>query len=152
MEIIRDHLHDTGSGARRVPLVVERLALAKRRWRGVAEDGREFGFDLEHPLGDGDLFFRTDEAIYVLAQKPEPVLEISVGPDPARAAQLGWMIGNLHFSLAIEGGAVRVSDDPALRQLFEREGIAFAAREAVFKPLGAAHSHSHTAAGTPHDH
>jgi urease accessory protein UreE len=29
---------------------VERLKLAKRRWRGAATDGEEFGFDLEKPL------------------------------------------------------------------------------------------------------
>ena len=143
MEIIRDHLHDADPDARRVLLRVERLVLAKRRWRGTAEDGREFGFDLDHPLANGDAFCRGDTAVYVIQQKAESVLEIAVGSEPASAARLGWIIGNLHFSLAIEGGVLRVPDDPALRQLFEREGIPFASGEAVFRPLGGGQSHSH---------
>ena len=31
-------------------LTVERRVLAKRRWRGQAEDGTDFGFDLAIPL------------------------------------------------------------------------------------------------------
>ena len=33
-----------------VILTADRATLAKRRWRGVAQDGREFGFDLDHVL------------------------------------------------------------------------------------------------------
>jgi urease accessory protein len=152
MEIIRDHLQEPAPGEARVPLFVERMVLAKRRWRALAEDGREFGFDLVRPLDDGDAFFRADGAVYVLAQKPEPVLEIFTGTAPGRAAQLGWMIGNLHFPLAIETDVLRVPDDPALRQLFERENVPFTACEAVFKPIRAAHSHSHSAPDDAHHH
>jgi urease accessory protein len=123
----------------RIP--VDRLTLAKRRWRGVAEDGVEFGFALEHPLRDGDAVFATDAALYVVAQKYEPVLEISFTTDAAAAAKLGWMIGNLHFPLEIADGVVRVEDDVALRQLFEREGISFVACKRVFHPLSGGHRH-----------
>lgn len=122
-------------------LPVERLALAKRRWRGVAEDGTEFGFDLEHPLADGAVVFQSETAAYVLAQKDEPVLEIALGADAPAAARLGWMIGNLHFQIEVAGGLVRVSDDPAVRQLFAREGLAFTACKRVFHPLGGGHQH-----------
>jgi urease accessory protein len=142
-------------------LAVDRLTLAKRRWRGIAEDGREFGFDLTAPLHDGDTFLAADGVGYVLSQKYEPVLELRIadwlaqepattcpgrhrlgglrsGPD---AARLGWMIGNLHFQLEITEDVVRVADDPALRQLFEREGLHFTTCKRVFHPLSGGHHH-----------
>jgi len=123
----------------RVP--VDRLTLAKRRWRGVAEDGVEFGFDLEKPLGDGTAVFASEAGVYVIAQKYEPVLEVSLATDAPGAAKLGWLIGNLHFPLEVAGATVRVADDPALRQLFAREHIAFTACARVFHPLSGGHHH-----------
>jgi urease accessory protein len=127
----------------RIP--VERLTLAKRRWRGVAEDGREFGFDLEKPLIDGAAVFQSEKAVYVLAQKYEPVLEVRMAECGMRnggdAARLGWMIGNLHFQIEIADDIVRVVDDPAVRQLFEREGIAYTVCKRVFHPLSGGHHH-----------
>ncbi len=123
----------------RVP--ADRITLAKRRWRGVAEDGTEFGFDLEKPLADGAPVFATDEALYVIAQKYEPILEVALGTDAPTAARLGWLIGNLHFPLEVVGSVVRVADDSALRQLFAREGIAFTACARVFHPLAGGHHH-----------
>jgi urease accessory protein len=143
MQLIHDHLHDVSPALGRVALAVDRLTLAKRRWRGEATDGREFGFDLEYPLGDGDIFHTTDSVAYVIAQKAETVLEVSLADDPAAAARLGWVIGNLHFQLEVAGAVIRVADDPALRQLFEREHVHYHEREAVFRPLGGGHSHGH---------
>ena len=122
-------------------LAVERRTLAKRRWRGVAEDGREFGFDLAAPLADGAAVFQSDADVYVIAQKYEPVLEVALGTDSPTAARLGWMIGNLHFQIEVAGEIVRVNDDPAVRQLFEREGIACTACKRVFHPLSGGHRH-----------
>ena len=61
-------------------LTPDRATLAKRRWRGVAQDGREFGFDLDHALSDGSVFFREPGKSYVISQAPEAVLEIDVTP------------------------------------------------------------------------
>ena len=122
-------------------LAVERLTLAKRRWRGLAEDGREFGFDLTAPLADGAAVFQSDTAVYVIAQKYESVLEVALGTDSPTAARLGWMIGNLHFQIEVAGEIVRVTDDPAVRQLFAREGIAFTVCKRVFHPLSGGHHH-----------
>ncbi len=140
LDIIRAPLaeHDASLPPVRIP--VDRLTLAKRRWRGVAEDGREFGFDLEKPLADGDAAFQA-ESLYVIAQKYEPVLEVALGTDAPTAARLGWLIGNLHFPLEVACATVRVADDPALRQLFEREHIAFVACKRVFHPLSGGHHH-----------
>lgn len=144
MDLIDEHLGTADFALPRVELRVERLTLAKRRWRGVAVDGREFGFVLDRPLVDGEAFFATERTVYVIAQIAEPVLEIRsshFGTRSADAARLGWMIGNLHFPLAIDGDRIRVADDPALRQLFEREEIPFTACAAVFQPLPGGHRH-----------
>ena len=135
---------DTALPTVRIP--VDRLTLAKRRWRGVAEDGAELGFDLEKPLSDGTPVFATARCVYVIAQRYEPVLEVTLGSDSPSAARLGWIIGNLHFPLEVAGTVVRVVDDPALRQLFLRESIAFTACKRVFHPVGGGHSHG------PHNH
>ncbi|HEY5892896.1 MAG TPA: hypothetical protein VIT91_06655 [Chthoniobacterales bacterium] len=141
MQLIHDHLHHWRPDGERIVLEVDRLTLAKRRWRGVASNGAEFGFDLEHALADGDVFFESDSAIYAIAQKPEPVLEVELAAEAAKAARLGWVIGNLHFQLEVAEGLVRVVDDPALRQLFDREHIHYQAVNAVFHPLSGGHHH-----------
>jgi len=143
MQLIHDHLHRWNDSLPRIPLAVDRLTLTKRRWRGTATDGREFGFDLAHPLAEGDVFFQSETALYQLAQKPEPVLEIALSQAADDAARLGWKIGNLHFPLEAATGVIRVADDPALRQLFEREGWKYTATERVFHPLHGGHSHGH---------
>lgn len=144
MQLIDEHLAVWDRALPQIGLRVDRLTLAKRRWRGVADDGCEFGFVLDRPLVDGEAFFVAEAGVYVIAQCNEPVLEIrsaEFGVHAADAARLGWMIGNLHFPLAIEGEMLRVADDPALRQLFERERISFTARDAIFQPLAGGHRH-----------
>jgi urease accessory protein len=142
MTLIHSALVEPASGKARIVLRVDRLTLAKRRWRGVAEDKTDFGFDLEKPIGDGAAFFETSAAIYVISQFAEEVLEITLG-DATKAAHLGWMIGNLHFSIAIEDGVVLAPADPAILQLLEREHIHFSKSIRVFRPLKVAAGHHH---------
>jgi len=141
MKIIRQALAFPPAQLHPVRLAVERLTLAKRRWRGVAEDGAEFGFDLELPIADGAAFHLTDNAVYLIAQKYEPVLELQIGSD---AARVGWLIGNLHFQIEVLEDVVRVVDDSAVRQMFEREAIPFTPCKRVFHPIGGGHSHGHS--------
>jgi urease accessory protein len=141
VQVIREPMGHVDPGARRVPLVADRLTLAKRRWRGRAEDGEEFGFDLAAPLKDGIAFWAMKEAVYVIAQRAEMVLEVVLIPRSAPVARLGWAIGNLHFPIEVTDDAIRVPDDPALRQLFTREGIPFATVECVFQPFARTHGH-----------
>jgi urease accessory protein len=145
MTIIREALASADSNLSFVRLPVDRLTLAKRRWRGAADDGVEFGFDLEKPLVDGAAFFQTDSAVYQIAQKYEPVLELRLSDCEIRgdgdAARLGWIIGNLHFQIEITPEVIRVADDPALRQLFKREHLPFAAMKRVFHPIAGGHHH-----------
>ena len=56
--------------------------------------------------------FQSDTAVYILAQKYEPVLEIALSIDSPSAARLGWMIGNLHFAIEVAGPIVRVIGRP----------------------------------------
>ena len=37
-----------------IAIAVDRHKLARRRWRGLAQDGQDFGFDLIEPLQHGD--------------------------------------------------------------------------------------------------
>ena len=125
-------------------LLTDRMTLAKRRWRGLAQDGREFGFDLDHPLSDGAVFHRERGRCYMISQAPESVLEIELGSDPGRAAVFSWQIGNLHFPVEITDQIIRCVDDPAIRLLLSREGVSWLPAIAVFRPitsLGHAHHH-----------
>ncbi len=141
MQIIHGALLEWDRERPQLRIPVERLTLAKRRWRGAAEDGSEFGFDIEQPLADGAAVWQGATGVYVVAQKYEAVLEVALGADSAAAARLGWMIGNLHFPLEVAGAVVRTADDSALRQLFAREGITFVSCKRVFRPLSGGHSH-----------
>ena len=118
-----------------IALKAERLALAKRLWRGVAEDGTEFGFELTAPLKHGETFWQTATARYVVQQPPEAVLAISLDAiAPSAAAGIGWAIGNLHREFSSEPTRLLAPDEPALRQLFERLKIPFQPTTAIFRP------------------
>ncbi len=125
-----------------VKLTAARATLAKRRWRGTAEDGREFGFDLVHALGPGVVFHVEGEAAYCLAQEAEAVLEIPIA-SPEDGAKIGWSLGNLHFPVQVVANSVRVPDDSAVRQFLDREQIVYAKISAVFLPVVAEASHHH---------
>ena len=118
----------------RVRLVAERRLFLKRRWRGVAEDGTEFGFDLESRLKNGCVIHREDRADYVVLQEPELVYEVAL-ESPEQAALVGWKVGNLHLPVEVTGNVVRVVHDPAMRQLCEREEWIVSERTVVFNPL-----------------
>ena len=109
MEIIREPLHDAPAGQEKIALRADRHTLAKRRWRGVAEDGREFGFDLEEPLSDCDAIFRDGGKLYVVFQEPEPLIEVILDEDSAKAAETGWSIGNMHLPMEVKGSAIRMA-------------------------------------------
>jgi urease accessory protein len=146
IEIIRHASPAKPSKLPKLVLRADRATLAKRRWRGTAEDGREFGFDLESPLEDGAIFFETAKAVYVIEQLPEPVFEVRFeGQAPRRAAEIGWLFGNLHFPIEITAEVIRVADDAAVKQMLEREHIPFVETIAVFHPFktGGGHHHAH---------
>lgn len=135
LQLISAPVVEPDPGLRVVELKVERRTAAKRLWRGVAADGCEFGFSLTAPLKHGDTFFQTTKARYVIAQEPEPVLEVLIGDLPASAtAGIGWAAGNLHLEFSSEATRLLTPDEPAARQLFARIQIEFNPVTAVFRP------------------
>ncbi len=124
------------TGAQRVELAVERRKFLKRRWRGAAEDGVEFGFDLESRLVDGCVIFQAGGRDYVVRQLPEVVYEVAF-VDAAHGALVGWKVGNLHLPAQVSAAALRVLHDEAMNQLLKREGWDFTEPEVVFSPMKA---------------
>ena len=118
-----------------IALAVERTTIAKRLWRGVADDGAEFGFDLSAPLKHGDTVFQNPSARYVVQQKPEPVIEISLAIQPSAAAGIAWAIGNLHLELSADATRLLAPDEPAVRQLLGRPGEVWGAMSGQDKLL-----------------
>lgn len=121
---------------RRIVLQAERRQFLKRRWRGFAEDGTEFGFDLEERLVDGCVIHRDGECDYIVRQLPEVVYRIPLR-GIGQAAVVAWMTGNLHMPAQIVDGALLVLHDEAMAKLIEREGWEFSEPEVLFNPMKA---------------
>lgn len=134
MRLIRQPVRAPNTTLRRVLLRVERLNLAKRLWRGTADDGTEFGFELEAPLRHGDTVFESDGERYVIEQIEEPVVEIPLDVPASAAAGIGWAIGNLHLELSSETTRLLAPDEPAIRRLLERLNVPFRTTTAIFRP------------------
>ncbi len=147
MRLVHTALPDTAPQLPEVAVRLERQKLAKRLWRTAAEDGTEFGYDGMAPVRDGDLLAQVQGVRYVVRQTAEPLLEVAFGA-PEEAAAVGWAVGNLHFEIELQPGRLLAPDDPALRQAFERLGIAYRYAVAVFRPhrlagQAAGHGHRH---------
>jgi urease accessory protein len=134
LHLIQGPVGEINLGLPEIALRAERLTLAKRLWRGTAEDGTEFGFELNQPLQPGDVFWQTAAARYVIRQQPEPVLEISLEIAPSAAAGIGWAVGNLHLELQAEPTRLLAPDEPAVRQLLDRLKVPFKSTTAIFRP------------------
>jgi urease accessory protein len=130
-------------GHRHVILRAERSTLAKRRWRGTARNGRDFGFDLDAKLTDGTVFHVEDDLAYVIEQLPEDVIEIAVS-SAREAGAIGWKLGNLHLPAEAGTHYLRAPNDAAVLQMLDREHLPYRKISAVFLPIGsAAHHHHH---------
>ena len=134
MHLVSAPLAPSDSTLPEIALRADRIALAKRLWRGQAEDGTEFGFELTTPLKHGDIVFQTATARYVVRQNEEPVVEISLDLAPSAAAGIGWAIGNLHLELSAEPTRLIAADEPAVRQLLERLKVPYRTNTAIFRP------------------
>jgi urease accessory protein len=117
-----------------IALRADRYTLAKRLWRGTADDGTEFGFELVTPLKHGDVVHQSASARYVVVQGEEPVVEILLDLAPSAAAGIGWAIGNLHLELSAEPTRLLAPDEPAVRQLLERLKVPYRSTTAIFRP------------------
>jgi len=119
-----------------IVLAVERRQFLKRRWRGVAEDDTEFGFDLESRLINGCVIFQQDGKDYLVRQLPEMVYEVPF-ENSAHAALVAWKVGNLHLPAEILPDRLRVLHDEAMKSLLDREGWVFSEPVVLFQPLKA---------------
>ena len=117
-----------------------RLTWDERRWtrkRVQTTAGRMVALALPtgSVLRDGDVLAVEEEWYLVVEARPEPVLAV-LPRDRAEAIRLAFDVGNRHFSLALEGEALLVSDDVAMVQLLTRAGARWERRQAVFNPIG----------------
>ncbi len=135
MQVIHRMIADFSelSPENQVTLSAERRQFLKRRWRGVAEDGKEFGFDLDTRLIDGCVIFQEDGKDYIVRQLPEIVYEIPL-QSLEHAAMVAWKTGNLHLPAQMLPEVIRVLHDDAMRQLLEREGWEFSEPVVLFTP------------------
>jgi urease accessory protein len=117
-----------------------RLGWEERRWtrkRVTTTGGREVALAL--PTGSvlepGQILAVEDDWYLAVEGRPEPVLAIHAR-SREDALRLAFDVGNRHFTLAVEGDALLVPDDPAMAQLVTRLGMRWERREAVYTPLG----------------
>lgn len=125
-----------------VKLITSRLQLQKRIWRGLAEDGKVFGFDLEEPLSHDQPFYECEGSLYVLKQEAEAVYAIDL-ITLKQAAETAWMIGNLHFSVSFHEDTLIVPVDPALEKLFIEQSITYREENMIFLPKKNRTAHKH---------
>lgn len=134
MTIIRSAIPAFDQGLPAIAVHADRFTLAKRLWRATADDGTEFGFELDSPLKHGDVVFQSPDSRYVVRQAEEPVVEISLDVAPSAAAGIGWAIGNLHLELSAESSRLLAADEPAVRQLLDRLKVPYRSTTAIFRP------------------
>lgn len=145
MQLITAKLAEAPEGLELVSVEVDRHKLARRRWRGEAADGIDFGFDVNEALTHGDCIYVTDTKAYLIEQSPESCFLVPLGA-AQQAAWVGWMIGNLHFKAAFSDEGVLVQDDLAVQQMLDREHIHYHRVTRVFEPAkqgGHSHDHDH---------
>lgn len=119
-----------------IVLHAERRLFLKRRWRVTADDGTEFGFDLETRLIDGCVILHKNGFDHLVRQLPETVYRIPF-ESPAHAALVAWKTGNLHLPAQILDDSILVLHDEAMTQLLQREGWTFSEPEVLFTPMKA---------------
>jgi urease accessory protein len=133
LRFVREPVADPDASLPEIAVRADRHDAARRRWRVVAEDGVEFGFELARPLRHGAVVAQTVAARYVLRQHAEPVLIVPLDLPSSAAAGLGWAFGNMHLEASSEPGRLIVADSPAARLLLGRLGMPFVAELLVFR-------------------
>jgi urease accessory protein len=134
MHLIRGPLAAIDPSLPEVAVRVDRQKLARRLWRGTAEDGTDFGFEVAVPLRHGEAVWSSETARYVIRQTAEPLLEISIDVAPEEAAVIGWAVGNMHFVIEAQEKRILAPDDSGLRQALDRIGVGYRVTSGVFQP------------------
>ena len=116
------------------------LTWEERRWtrkRVTTTGGREVALAL--PTGTvlepGEIVAMAGDWYLAVEGRPEPVLAI-FPRSREDALRIAFDVGNRHVTLAIEGDALVVPDEPAMTQLVARLGARWERRRTVYTPLG----------------
>ena len=131
MPLIREVIASPGAGDQ-IAVRVDRHTLEKRRWRAVAEDGKDIAVDLEQPCRHGDTLWAEGGSIYMVEQQSESVICIDIPDTPDEAARLGWVLGNQHLPIEIRQGVIYLAYDEPLLEKLKRLHIKGEVMEAVF--------------------
>jgi urease accessory protein len=118
------------------------LTWEERRWtrkRATTTAGREVALALPtgSVLAPGEILTVEDDWYLAVEGRPEPVLAI-FPRSREDALRIAFDVGNRHVTLAIDGDALVVPDEPAMTQLAARVGARWERREVVYTPLGGA--------------
>ena len=145
MHLITQAISQIPESLKSISIPVDRHKLARRRWRGTATDGTDFGFDVSDALAHGDCVYTAERIAYLIEQMPEDCFLISL-KEAKESAWIGWMIGNLHFKAAFSEEGLLVQDDLAVEQMLDREHIHYHRVQRIFQPSkqgGHSHDHDH---------
>jgi urease accessory protein len=116
----------------------------RRRVVLTGEKGTTFLLDLEKPaaLRDGDGMVLDDGAIVAVADKAEPLVEITVRTT-RDFVRLAWHLGNRHTEVQIVGERLRMRRDHVLEEMARGFGAQVTPVSAAFEPEPGAHGHEH---------
>ena len=118
----------------------------------MADDGTEFGVQIDENLSDGDVLAVTTDKIYAVRIKKSKLVHIPV-QTMTEMGRLGFELGNRHLSLQIASDCITIPFDAPTFEYLVRLGFNPRIVEDVFadyivcKAHGATHGHSHE-----HDH
>lgn len=125
-----------------VALVVDRVDLLKRRWRGMAEDGTRVAVDLERPAKDGE-YLAGGGRRFRIEQMPEKVVAIPLPENAEMAAKIAWYLGNRHIPIEVRPEEIVLEEFPTIVDSLEAIGIPYAVREDVLHCKAHSSDHRH---------
>jgi urease accessory protein len=134
LHLVAQALPSPDSAKPEIALRADRFTLAKRLWRGRADDGTEFGFELAVPLKHGDTIFESEAARYVVRQEEEAVVVVSLDLAPRRPPASAGRSATSTSNSPAETTRLIAADEPAVRQLLERLKVTYHATRAIFRP------------------
>ena len=93
-----------------VPVPVEWYDMQRTRMSAVAQDGTEFGINVDAPLKDGDVLCELDDKRYVVRIRATEVITVPVD-SMERMGKLCYELGNRHLSIRVRPDSVSVPYD-----------------------------------------
>lgn len=93
-------------------VVVDSTERKRSRFRTTTDRGDEIGVVVDRPDGlrSGDVLSADADGMLVVEFEREraAAIDLPADADPRRALELGYAVGNKHWTLAVEGGTVYV--------------------------------------------